>query len=287
MNNRLMINYTPGNTFFHRLNGTTKVFMFIVTQAFNIMTLDVRLMICLFALSLVCIISLKPNWKPILFVVFFMTITVGIIGSFIFILVKPSVGMTHVGGETFIIRWNDRFYLTRELAWYMGVYFFKRISSLFAALLFILSITPSELAAGLNALGLPYKACFIISLAFRTVPDIARDFMDIKNALALRGVELDSRRAGLAGRLRHTVLILVPLIMTSFNRVDTIANALDLRGFGKHKKRGWYCANPPERGDWIIRILTAALAVFCVYYTIRFRIIDPPAFDYWSPWIPY
>lgn len=284
MNNRFMINYVPGNTFFHRLNGTTKVLMFIVLQAFNIMTLDLRLMVCLFVVSLACIISMKPNWKPILFVILFMTISVGIIGSLIFILAKPSVGQIHVGGETFIIRWNERFYLTRELLWYLGVYFFKRISSLFAALLFILSITPSELAAGLNAAGLPYKACFIISLAFRTVPDIARDFTDIRNALALRGVELDSRRAGVTERLRQMVIILVPLIMTSFNRVDTIANAMDLRGFGRHKKRTWYSANPPARGDWIIRILAAALAVFCVYYLVRFRIIDPPVFDYWSPW---
>ena len=285
MNNRFMINYTPGNTTLHRLNGATKVSGFIVITAGIIMTFDVRLMVPMFILCCAGVVSLKPNWKPVLFMLGFLVVTAGIFGTLMIILIRPSSGLGHVGAENIIYRLNDRFYLSKELLWYTGALFFKRLCSFSSAILFILSITPSELAAGLNKLKLPYKACTIISLAFRTIPDIARDYGDIKNSLMMRGVELDSRKAGLADRIRQTVMILAPLIMTSFGKVGNIANAMDLRGFGKLDKRSWYSEREPERADWIARAVILALAAFVVYYIAVHRIMNPLPFDYWCPWV--
>jgi energy-coupling factor transport system permease protein len=285
MNNRFVINYAPGATAIHRLNGTTKVLLFLVMTVYVIMSFDVRVLGVMFILCIGLIVSMKPHWKPILFVVAFMTVMAGIVGSLLIILVRPEAGETHVGAATYIVRWGRHFFLTRELLWYVGAMFFKRLCSLSTALVLVLSITPSEIASGLNALGLPYKACVIISLAFRTIPDVARDFLDIRNSLSLRGLELDPKRAGLISRLRHFSLILVPLIMTSFGRVEIIANAMDLRSFGKNRKRTWYGHNPPARADWLVRALTALLAAFCVYYIVRHRILNPPLYEYWCPWI--
>ncbi|MDR1894263.1 MAG: energy-coupling factor transporter transmembrane protein EcfT [Spirochaetales bacterium] len=285
MNNRFMINYTPGTTAFHRLNGTTKVWLFLVMTVYVIMTFDVRVLFPVFLLCAALIFSMKPAWKPILFILAFMTLMAGIIGSLLIILVRPESGESRVGAATYILRWGERFFITRELLWYAGAMFFKRLCSLATALVLVLSITPSELASGLNALGLPYKGCIIISLAFRTIPDVARDFIDIKNSLCLRGVELDSKRASLVSRLKHVTLVLVPLIMTSFGRVETIANAMDLRSFGKKPRRTWYSHNPPGAADHGVRIFTLLLGAFCGYYILRHRILFPPPFDYWCPWI--
>ncbi|MDR2784351.1 MAG: energy-coupling factor transporter transmembrane protein EcfT [Treponema sp.] len=285
MNNRFVINYAPGTTTVHRLNGTTKVLLFLVMTVYVIMSFDVRILAPMFILCACLIVSMKPRWKPILFVTAFMTVMAGILGSLLIILVRPEAGENHVGAATYIVRWSGRFFLTRELLWYVGAMFFKRLCSLATALVLILSITPSEIASGLNALGLPYKACVIISLAFRTIPDVARDFLDIRNSLSMRGVEFDPRRAGLISRLRQLAFVLVPLIMTSFGRVETIANAMDLRSFGKNRKRTWYSHNPPAKADWLARSFTVLLAAFCVYYIVRHRIINPPPYDYWCPWV--
>jgi energy-coupling factor transport system permease protein len=285
MNNRFVINYTPGATAVHRLNGTTKVLLFLTMTVYVIMSFDVRVLAPMFALCFGLIVSMKPHWKPILFVTAFMTVMTGILGSLLIILVRPEAGENHVGAATYIVRWSGRFFLTKELLWYVGAMFFKRLCSLGTALVLVLSITPSEIASGLNALALPYKACVIISLAFRTIPDVARDFLDIRNSLSMRGVEFDPKRAGLVSRLRQLTLVLVPLIMTSFGRVETIANAMDLRSFGKNRRRTWYSHNPPMGADWFVRSFTLLLAVFCAYYIIRHRIIEPPPYDYWCPWI--
>jgi len=236
-------------------------------------------------LCLIGIISMKPNWKVIFFMLGFLIVMAGIIGSIMIILVQPSSGLTRVGAENIIWRLNDRFFLSYELLWYAGAMFFKRVCSLASALLFIIAITPSELAAGLNKIGVPYKLCVIISLAFRTIPDIARDYENIKNSLMMRGVEMDSRKSSLGVRLKQTVFMLAPLIMTSFGKVGNIANAMDLRGFGKHKSRSWYSEKEPSQADWIARGIILLVAAFCVYYIAYHRIINPPAFDYWAPWI--
>jgi len=45
------------------------------------------------------------------------------------------------------------------------------------------------------------------------------------------------------------------------DRIDTITNALELRGFGKNKKRTWYSARKMQKLDWIIIF---ALIIFLV-----------------------
>ena len=46
--------------------------------------------------------------------------------------------------------------------------------------------------------------------------------------------------------------ILLPLILSSLARIDTISNAMELRGFGKKKKRTWYVSRPFARNDYLV-----------------------------------
>ena len=284
MNNRFVINYTPGNTPLQRLNGATKVFGFIIITIYVIMTFDLRVMIPMFVLCTIGIISVKPHWKPILLMLGFMFLMQGVLGSVLIIIARPSTGLTYTGMETLIVRYSEKLYITKELLWYVGVLFFKRLCSFSTALVFILTITPSELAAGLNKVGLSYKVCTIVSLAFRTIPDIARDYQDIRNSLMMRGMELDKKRTGLSKRIKMMIMILIPLIMTSFGKVSNIANAMDLRGYGKLKKRSYYVERPAGRADKAARMILIAVSVFIIYYVLFKRIIDPPEFMYWCPW---
>ncbi|MCL2285773.1 MAG: energy-coupling factor transporter transmembrane protein EcfT [Firmicutes bacterium] len=285
MNRRFMISYSPGTTPLQRLNGTTKVLGFLVITVYIIMTFDVRMLLPMFVLCTIGVISMKPNWKLVFFMFAFMFVMAGLIGSTMIILVRPSSGLTRVGAENIIWQLNDRFFISLELLWYVGMMFFKRVCSFASAILFIVAITPSELASGLNRLKVPYKICTIMALAFRTIPDIARDYGNIKNSLMMRGIEMDSKKAGLGTKLKQTIFMLAPLIMTSFGKVGNIANAMDLRGFGKHKQRTWYSEKEPTRADWVARVLIILLGLFCIYYIIQFRFVNPPAFDYWAPWV--
>ena len=44
---------------------------------------------------------------------------------------------------------------------------------------------------------------------------------------------------------------MVPLIFSVLNRVEVISNAMDLRGFGKKKKRTWYAKKKLTTSDFV------------------------------------
>lgn len=284
MNNKFVINFTPGTTMMHKLTGGTKVLLFILFTIAIIVTFDVRVIACLAILPIIAIISMKPNYKPIRFMLVFMLITVGLIGSIMLLLVSPDAGLTNVGGSTVIWRLSENLFITKETLWYIFAITLKRLTSFVVVIAFILATTPSEFASGLAFIHVPYKVCTIVSLAYRTIPDIARRYTEIKNSMQMRGVEL-SKKASLGKRLKATAALLVPLIVSSFGRVDVIANAMDLRGFGRLKKKTWYSEHELTKADKVLRKFCIVLAVAIVAYIVWFRIINPWPATYWSPFI--
>ena len=70
--------------------------------------------------------------------------------------------------------------------------------------------------------------------------------------------------ASLWVRMKNRVLIFWPLIIHSLERIDTVSNAMDLRGFGKKDKRTWFYTSKAKREDFI-----ALFAVFS-YLLLRY-----------------
>lgn len=285
MNNKLVINYTPGPTFLHKLSGFTKVFLFLVMTVAIISTFDIRLLIPLLIINIIEIVSMKPNYKPIIFMFLLSFIMVTVIGNIMLLLVSPDAGLNNVGANHILWQGPGRLYISKELLWYIFVTFIKRTTSFASVIAFALMTTPSEFAAGLNKCGLPYKVCTIISLAYRTIPDIANDFINIRNSMMMRGVELTGKRTSLWNKLKNTVVLLVPLIFTAFGKVGNIANAMDLRGYGKHKKRTWYAEKEPTKNDKFIRTLVILLLLGTIYYIVMYRFINPWPAKFWCPWL--
>ena len=117
----------------------------------------------------------------------------------------------------------------------------------------------------LSSIGVSYKASFALALTLRYFPDMIRDYNDIALAQQARGLDL-SKKEKLGKRLKNMMNIFVPLIFSSLERVDVVSNAMDLRGFGKHKKRTWYAYKPLVKNDYLalaisIAILAGSLAM--------------------------
>ncbi len=283
MAGQLLINLIPGETTLHKLTGTTKVRFFIVLLVFIIMSFDIRLLLPLCILGIVGLLSMKPNWKVIKYF-FIITGVMNLINIFLFWLVDPDCGAIWCGGgSTVLYQFSGRFIITAESIWYLSVRFLKMMTSLVISMVFILSITPSEIAAGLYSIKVPYKICTIFSMAFRYIPDIARDFDNIKISMQVRGVELDSKKASFMTRIKQYVLILVPLIISSFDRVGNIANAMDLRGYGKGKTRTYYSEREEQKADKAAKILYCGLFLFCIYWIITKNIMPQPS----KMWYPF
>jgi len=281
MNDRLIINLIPGDTFLHKLSGASKTRMFAVLIVVSIMTFDLRILAPLFVAGLVGLLSVKPDWKQIWWLA--VLVVVGNLTNLVLYWVaSPDIGLQYCNGSTVLFAFSDRLIVTAETMWYLFVRLVKMLGTFLISLTYILSITPSEVAAGLYSLGLPYKLCSVVSLALRYIPDIGRDYTNIKISMQCRGVELDAKRASLGKRLKQTVLILVPLIISSFDRIGNIANAMDLRGFGKKKKRTYYSEHEPTKHDNLFKVFYLLIGGFCVVY-IAAKLIWPPEVYMWYP----
>lgn len=282
MNDRLFINLHPGNTFLDKLTGKTKVRVFLLFIVILVATWDIRVIAPLFVLFLLAFLSIHPNWSRIQGLVYFV-ILVNLFNLFLMWLVEPDYGAKVVGGSTVWVELNSFYVITRETMWYFMVRLSKFLSTFLVSLIFIQTITPSELAAGLYSIHMPYKACFIVELAFRYIPDISRDFQNIKISMQARGMELDAKKEKLSVRLKQNVLILIPLIITSFDRVGNISNAMDLRGFGKGKTRTYYSEHEDTKGDKIMAVVIWILLVCFIALVVR-NIFFKGTFEVWSPW---
>ena len=72
-------------------------------------------------------------------------------------------------------------------------------------------------------------------------------------------LEIPADKAGLLDRMKNSLLIIIPLIFSSLDRIEMVSNAMDLRGFGKSGTRTWYTSPRLGRADHIA--LTVSTAV--------------------------
>ena len=110
-------------------------------------------------------------------------------------------------------------------------------------------------------------------MALRYIPDIQREYRDISLAQQARGGEMSSKKAGVAQRLKAAGAILIPLILSSMDRIETISNAMELRGFGKNSKRTWYMSRKFSRMDVVFMagsILIMILSLILTAWKGRF-----------------
>ena len=146
------------------------------------------------------------------------------------------------------------------------------------ALLFITATNPSEFASSLNAVGVSYRIGYSVALALRYIPDIQRDYRNISTAQQARGVEL-GKKVKLHKRVKNSISVLMPLIMSSLSRIEAISNAMELRGFSKEKKRTWYVQRKFSSSDYI------AIAFGAVILAASLIITFHDGNRFWNPFV--
>lgn len=237
-------------------------------------TYNTWVLLVLFAVSLAAFKLSHIKYREVRFMMIFMLVFLVLNNLFIF-LFDPNQGTTLYGTRHVLFHLFWRYDVTAEQLFYMLNISLKYFVALPVAILFISATNPSEFAASLNSIGISYKVGYSVAIALRYIPDIQRDYHSISQAQQARGVELGKNEHFFA-RLKNSVNILLPLILTSLNRIDTISNAMELRGFGKNKKRTWYTKRPFTRRDFIAIAIGVVLLAVSLFVTIRFgRFYNP------------
>ena len=246
---KTVLNYLPRESVIHKMTGTTKLAFFLLFTFASMITYNTWVLLGLLVVSLLAFRLSRIKFREVRFMMTFMLVFLLLNNLFIF-LFDPNQGTTLYGTRTVLCHlfwWYD---LTAEQLFYMINISLKYFVALPVAILFISATDPSEFAASLNSIGISYKVGYSVAIALRYIPDIQRDYHSISQAQQARGVEL-GKKEPFFKRMKNSVNILLPLILTSLNRIDTISNAMELRGFGKNSKRTWYTQRPFARRDFI------------------------------------
>ncbi|AIQ37327.1 MULTISPECIES: energy-coupling factor transporter transmembrane component T family protein [Paenibacillus] len=254
-----MLTFTKQDSPIHRLTGATKLILFIVWSVTGMITYDTRCLIVMLLFSLIAFRISKVQFQDYAFVLYFILIffVLNHIAIFIF---SPLEGVKVYGSRHDIVHLVGRYTVTWEQLFYQLNIALKYAVVIPMALLFLLTTNPSEFAASLNRIGVNYKIAYSVSLALRYIPDIQRDYENISFSAQARGIDI-SRKEKLPKRLKNIISILMPLILTSIERIENISTAMELRGFGTKSKRTWYSSRPFSKNDYIALILFALIAI--------------------------
>jgi energy-coupling factor transport system permease protein len=228
-------------------------------------TYDTRMLAVMAVLSFALFGLGRIHIKDVSFM-FGFTVAFLILNSLCIYLFSPRHGTTIYGTCTFLFGMSGRYALTAEQLFYQLNYVLKFLATVPVVILFVTTTNPSEFAASLNKLGVKYSVAYAVALALRYIPDVQKQYRDISRAGQARGIEM-SKKASLVKRLKSASGILIPLVLSSMGRIETVSNAMELRGFGKHRKRTWYMGRPFRMPDYAAMIFSAMLVVLAVLLT--------------------
>ena len=114
---------------------------------------------------------------------------------------------------------------------------------------------------------MPYRVGFAITLSFRLVPLFIDSALTVVQAQNLRGY--DFNRGGPLERVKRYVPVLIPVFMGALRKANSMAMALEARGFGMSRQPTSFIDYPVEPSDIAATVALFALgaAYFMIYYT--------------------
>jgi energy-coupling factor transport system permease protein len=126
--------------------------------------------------------------------------------------------------------------------------------------LFSQTTAPEDLANVLVKMKMPYAFAFILTTGMQFVPVIQRRLMEVRDAQRARGIRLESDLVSLP----NYPALLVPLLVSSFQLADQLAEAMESRGFGSphrtfavHYRLRW-----PDYGLLLLSVAGLIAAVY-------------------------
>jgi energy-coupling factor transport system permease protein len=260
-----LFNYIDRPSPIHRLTGATKLLCLVLWTVAAMTSFYTPLLLAMTAGAIILFKIAHLKVKDISFVLALMIAYV-VLNNLLIFLFSPDHGAKLYGSETVLFKLFGPYTVTLEQLFYHLNVILKNACTIPIVLLFVCTTNPSEFAASLNRIGVSYRISYAVALAMRYIPDIQREYRDISLAQQARGTEM-SKKASLVNRLKAASTILIPLILSSMERIETISNAMELRGFGKEKKRTWYSGRKFSRIDIGCMIAFALLVILSFLIT--------------------
>lgn len=259
-----IFNYIDRKSPIHSLTGASKFAVLILWSVAAMTTFCTPFLVFLTVLGLVLFRVSKIRIREVK-AMLILTIAIMLLNNLLIYLFAPEQGVAIYGSRDLLFTIAGRYTVTKQQLLYHANVILKYTGTIPMILLFVATTNPSEFAASLNKLGVSYKISYAVSLAMRYIPDTQNEYHDISLSQQARGVEM-SKKENLFKRIAAAGSIILPLILSSMDRIDVISNAMELRGFGKNRKRTWYMGRKFTAADIGCILFGLLLPAFTIIY---------------------
>lgn len=261
----------------HALSGVSKLMLALSVVIGAMIGFDLRYLLAVSAGSLVLWGISRVRLKDLAVVLWLIALFMVLnnIGIFLF---APGYGAELFGTEHVLLDGPWRWDVTAEQLVYQLAVTAKYFAVLPSVLLFVATTRPPEFASSLARIGVPARFAYAVSLALRYIPDVQREFRTISQAQQARGIDT-SRGVGLGTRIRNLSSILMPLLLGTFDRIEQVSAAMELRGFGRKRGRTWLVRTPLRGRDAMVITVAAVLFVAPIVLVV----VDGGRF--WNPFV--
>lgn len=117
----------------------------------------------------------------------------------------------------------------------------------------------------LRRFGLPaHELALVVALALRFVPLLGEETERLMKAQAARGADFGRGRWGFIQRIRKTFPLFIPLFVTSLERAETMALAMEARGYVSGRERSHWVQLRSRTGDYVALALVILLSLTIV-----------------------
>lgn len=258
MTNKLIFGrYIPGNSFIHTLDPRTKL----IASFYYIL-----------------IIFLANNWQTYLLLAVFTFLAIllskinlaffvrGIRPLLWLIIFTVSLQILFTRGGTTYWEWGIFSLTFNGIA--NGLLIFCRfVLIIFMSTLLTLTTSPLALADAIEYLLRPLKVIrfpvhevsLMLSIALRFVPTLMDETEKIMNAQRARGV--DFGEGSLIQKMKAVIPLLIPLFVSSFNRAEDLATAMEARGYQGGEGRTRYRILYWHKNDLVVLLFFVLLTV--------------------------
>src|SRR5918912_1795689 len=229
--------YLDRDTWVHRLDPRTKIFLLLGMFALPFVFLNPLYVLAVVALVLFfgylaqCLANLRRIWFILFMIIVVTPILWSIVGS----------------GRTPLFLFVEREALLYGLSATQRI-----VITVIAGMIFLSTTRNEEVAIGLVRLGIPYRFAFAVSTALRLVPTIVATGLTISQAQRSRGLDLDS--GNLIKRVREYVPLLVPVFVSTIRSTNVFSMALESKGFGANPDRTYFLQIALQRRDLLVLV---------------------------------
>lgn len=143
-----------------------------------------------------------------------------------------------------------------------------RLNAMVASGVIFLSTTMvEEFTWGLRKFGIPYPVGFALSMSFRLVPTLIGTGSTVAQAQKSRGLDLDT--GNMFARAKKHVPLLVPIFFSTIRSTDSLAMALEAKGFSAGRLRVSYLDFRIRLPDYLSVFSLAILLFACLLLRLR------------------